>query len=52
MVVGGVQTRGARMRKAATAHQVDVDGESLLFGIEIDALDVPRVDNTGSASKT
>ena len=37
--------------EAATRHEIDVDGQTLLSGIEVNALDKPGIDNTQSGFK-
>jgi hypothetical protein len=40
-----MHTLDAGISKTAPGNKVDVDGQALLLGIEIDTLDVPRIGN-------
>jgi len=45
-IVDRMNAFDAGISKTTPGNKVDVDGQALLFGIEIDTLDVPGIGNT------
>ena len=50
-VVSRMHPFDTRIREAAARHEIEVDGQTSLFGIKINALDGPRIGNAQSRFK-